>query len=195
MIRRTVRSAPSAAASILLAGALSAQAEDVDPFNDGSQYAYAENVGWMNAEPGGDGGPGMAIQDSFVSGWLWSANIGWLSLSCDNTASCANVKFGTRVAVLDESLQLLELDGYAWSENAGWISWSCRNTNSCQSVNYRVQLDAQTGMLNGYAWSANLGWIGFSCAASNSCAGVDFGVVVTEGLASDSLFADGFEAP
>ena len=33
-------------------------AENIDPDNDGSQYAWGENVGWMNLEPGGDGGPG-----------------------------------------------------------------------------------------------------------------------------------------
>ena len=26
-------------------------AENIDPINDGSQYAWGENVGWMNAEP------------------------------------------------------------------------------------------------------------------------------------------------
>ena len=31
-------------------------AENIDPDNDDSQYAWAENVGWINAEPGGDGG-------------------------------------------------------------------------------------------------------------------------------------------
>ncbi len=26
-------------------------AENIDPYEDGSQYAYGENVGWLNFEP------------------------------------------------------------------------------------------------------------------------------------------------
>ena len=26
-------------------------AENIDPYEDGSQYAYGENVGWVNFEP------------------------------------------------------------------------------------------------------------------------------------------------
>ena len=36
-----------------------ALAENIDPLNNGSQYAYGENVGWFNAEPNGDGGDGV----------------------------------------------------------------------------------------------------------------------------------------
>lgn len=182
-----------AACVLLCLNSAAVQAEDVDPFNDGSQYLYAENAGWINAEPGGNGGPGMSIQGSTVSGWLWSGNIGWISLSCSNTNSCADVQFATRVNVLDQSLQLFELDGYGWSENAGWISFSCANTNSCNTVFYRTQLDAQSGVLNGHAWSENLGWITLSCETTGSCGGIDYGLVVTQGLASDTLFANGFE--
>ena len=46
-------------------------AENVDPSNDGSQYAYAENAGWINAEPSGDGGPGVTVADFELSGWMW----------------------------------------------------------------------------------------------------------------------------
>ena len=31
--------------------ATAALAENIDPYNDGSQYAYGENVGWLNFEP------------------------------------------------------------------------------------------------------------------------------------------------
>lgn len=26
-------------------------AENIDPYDDGSQYAYGENIGWVNFEP------------------------------------------------------------------------------------------------------------------------------------------------
>ena len=47
-------------------------AENIDPDNDDSQYAWAENVGWVNAEPNGYGGDGMQVGDSELSGRrLW----------------------------------------------------------------------------------------------------------------------------
>ena len=54
--------------------------------DNGAQFARSENSGWVNAEPDGDGGPGMHIAEDWVRGWLWSENIGWVSLSCANTA-------------------------------------------------------------------------------------------------------------
>ena len=49
-----------------------AAAENVDPTNDGSQYAWGENVGWLNAEPGGDGGPGVQVDDRLI--WIFTSS-------------------------------------------------------------------------------------------------------------------------
>ena len=68
----------------LFSGAAGAS-ENIDPQNDGSQYAYGENVGWLNTEPSGEGGPGIEVSDSGLAGWLWGENVGWISLSCANT--------------------------------------------------------------------------------------------------------------
>src|SRR2546426_6788682 len=68
---------------ILLAGGV-AVAENIDPANDGSKYAWAESLGWLNARPGGPGGPGVQVSDSDLTGWAWSENTGWISLSCTN---------------------------------------------------------------------------------------------------------------
>ena len=43
---------------ILLAGSV-ALAENIDPGGDGSKYAWAENLGWINLRPSGAGGPTM----------------------------------------------------------------------------------------------------------------------------------------
>src|SRR4029434_8427813 len=53
-----------------------AWAENIDPADDTSQYAWAENIGWLNAEPSGDGGPGVQVGDSQLSGWMWGENMG-----------------------------------------------------------------------------------------------------------------------
>lgn len=56
-------------------------AENIDPDNDGSQYAYGENVGWLNGEPDGNGGPGVEVSDLELTGYIWGENIGWINLS------------------------------------------------------------------------------------------------------------------
>jgi len=45
--------------------------ESVDPLNDGSQFAYAANLRWINAAPLGNGGPGWRITEDGATGWLW----------------------------------------------------------------------------------------------------------------------------
>lgn len=170
-----------------LVGATIVTAETIDPNGDGSQYAWSENTGWINAEPGGDGGPGMSITTGGVEGWLWSENLGWISLSCENTLSCSSVDYG----VFHDDLG--GLLGFGWSENAGWISFSCENTGSCAALPYSVSLDPGTGELSGHAWSENVGWVVLSCATTASCASVGYGVVTRVPL-SDPIFSDGFEA-
>ena len=63
-------------------------ADNIDPQDDGSQFAYGENVGWLNAEPEGDGGSGILVEIDGLSGYLYGENVGWISLSCLNDASC-----------------------------------------------------------------------------------------------------------
>jgi hypothetical protein len=128
-------------------------AENIDPYDDGSQYAYGENVGWFNAEPLGDGGPGVEVEDSKLPGYIWAENIGWVSLSCENTSSCGTVDYGV---TNDGSGNLA---GYAWGENVGWISFVCDNTGSCGTVDYGVAIDPATGDFSGLAWGENIGWI------------------------------------
>ncbi|MDY6842498.1 MAG: hypothetical protein SVW57_00210 [Thermodesulfobacteriota bacterium] len=128
-------------------------AENIDPNDDGSQYAYGENVGWFNAEPLGNGGPGVKVENTKLTGYIWAENIGWISLSCLNTGNCGTVDYG----VTNDGDG--NLSGYAWGENVGWISFSCENTGSCATVNYNVTIDPITGEFNGQAWGENIGWI------------------------------------
>ncbi len=151
---------PSILALALLVPAFeSAAAENVDPNNDGSELAYGQNIGWLNAEPQGNGGPGLQVNDFNVTGYLWSGN-GWISCSCENTSSCASVDYGVR----NDGNGVLT--GYAWGENIGWVSFSCQNTGSCGTVSYGVTVDASTGDFSGRAWSENAGWITFADAGA-----------------------------
>jgi hypothetical protein len=131
--------------------------ENIDPDGDGSQYAYGENVGWLNAEPLGDLGPGLEVGEFAVTGFMWGENVGWVSFSCENTASCGSVSYG----VTNDGG---ELGGWAWCENAGWLSLSCKNTDSCATASYGVFIDTATGEFSGRAWAENLGWVTFASA-------------------------------
>ena len=114
----------------------SAGAENIDPCDDGSQYAYGENVGWLNFEP--SQGPGVTVSDTEVTGYVWAENIGWVNLDpC--YGGVANDGAGT-------------LSGYAWAENVGWVKF-----DPCYGG---VSIDSE-GDFDGWAWAENTGWIHF----------------------------------
>ena len=74
----------------LFAGAVPTLAqENIDPAGSGAQYAWTENAGWLNAEPAGNAGPGAEVGDQALTGHVCGESIDWISLSCQNTASCA----------------------------------------------------------------------------------------------------------
>jgi len=104
-----------------------ATAENIDPGGDGSQYAWGENIGWLNAEPSGNGGPGLQVTDSALTGWIWGENIGWVSLSCQNTSSCSANSYG----VTNDGKG--NLSGFAWAENIGWISFQSARSDCCST--------------------------------------------------------------
>jgi len=107
------------AASVgLVTGGTTASAENIDPYDDGSKYAWSENVGWLNARPLGAGGAGIDVGDADLIGYVWAENVGWVSLSCANASSCGSVDYGV------DNDGLGNLSGYGWSENAGWISFN-----------------------------------------------------------------------
>jgi hypothetical protein len=149
-------------AALVLVGALGAVvafAENIDPFNSGEQYAWGENVGWLNAEPGSNGGPGVTVSNTALTGYLWGENIGWVNMSCQNTANCAGPAGNWRVTNDGAG----NLGGYAWGENVGWLSFSCANSGTCiTGVDYGVHINPGTGVFSGYAWGENIGWISFS---------------------------------
>lgn len=115
---------------------------NVDPGDTGCQYAWAENVGWINFKP--SWGPGVTVTDTAVTGKVWGENVGWINLS-PATGGIVNNTSGT-------------LSGYAWGENVGWINF--RPTGGGVTI-------GADGKFSGYAWGENIGWINFS--AANSC--------------------------
>lgn len=56
---------------------------------------------------------------SGLSGYAWSSNIGWVSLSCADENVCSVSNYGVSI---DPSSG--NLSGYAWSSNIGWINFA-----------------------------------------------------------------------
>ena len=151
---------------------------------------------------------------SVLSGYAWSDNIGWVSLSGSSygLSMDANGK----------------LSGYAWSDNIGWITanqselsgcpsnpcWAKFNANaltgwlralswgggwdgwiSLSGSGYGVTQD-QSGVLSGYAWGSDVvGWLDFSAAAAPqqctpaySCSGTQT-ILYTDAFCQTSTYA------
>lgn len=137
---------------ILLTGGVAA-AENIDPGGNGLRYAWGENVGWLNAEPSGNGGPGVQVSDFELTGSMWGENVGWISLSCTNRSTCGTASYG----VVNNGHGVLS--GYAWSENTGWINFGPADAG--------VVIDPGTGDFSGRAWGENVGWITFASTGVN----------------------------
>jgi hypothetical protein len=136
--------------------------ENIDPANDGSQYAWAENVGWFNAEPASCSGCGVQVTDFELTGWLWGENIGWINLSCTNNSTCGTVSYG----VINDGHG--NLGGFAWAENAGWLNFAPATSSA--------SIDPTSGEFSGYAWAENLGWVSLSCTNTATCGTTDYGI-------------------
>ena len=121
---------------LLGASSTAARAQNIDPANDGSQYAWGENVGWINFQP--SFGPGVSVTDSAMAGLAWGENIGWINLS------------PTAGGVVNDGAG--HLSGYAWGENIGWINFA--PTGGGVSIN-------ACGEFSGTAYGENIGWISF----------------------------------
>jgi hypothetical protein len=93
----------------------------------------------------------MNVTDSVLTGYIWSANLGWISLSCQNTASCGTVDYGV------QNDGAGHLSGFAWSPNVGWINFRPLAAGPLQSA----QINPATGVFTGFAYGANIGWIEF----------------------------------
>jgi hypothetical protein len=158
--------------SIVLASAIgatvavaSALAENIDPSGTQAQYAWGENVGWINAEPANSGDAGVHVSGMWLKGYMWGENIGWINLNCQNNdgdfnGTCLGSNTGY-YGVYNNGIGALR--GYAWGENVGWVSFSCQNVPAtCGSTgNYGVTINPVSGEFSGYAWGENIGWINF----------------------------------
>jgi len=120
-------------------------AGNIDPDNDGSAFAYGENVGWINLNPTASG---VSVFDSELYGYAWGENVGWISFNCLSTSTCLDVSY----KVINDGAG--NLSGYAWGENVGWINFAPTGGG--------VTINPGTGVFSGKAWGENIGWISFN---------------------------------
>ena len=132
---------------VILLSTVMCFADNIDPYNTGNQYAYGENIGWLNFEAS-DVSAGATVSKEKLQGYVWSENIGWINLS-PTTIGCDGV--------LNDGSG--NLSGYAWGENVGWINFDPQFSGT----HYGVKIDA-AGSFSGYAWGENVGWINFNNA-------------------------------
>lgn len=131
-----------------------------------------------------------------VVGWAWSSNVGWISLSCSNTSSCASVDYGV---VLNSDGTLV---GYAWSSNIGWIQFG--GLSGFPSVGGTVAANVynNAGAILGWARALSYtdgwdGWISFVTSNSavnfvgNNFVGYAWGSLVLGWIHLDAAGADG----
>lgn len=91
-------------------------------------YAWGENTGWINLQPGSSG----VVNDGGgnLSGYAWGENTGWVNF--DPTYGGVSIVDGF-------------FDGYAWSENYGWILFDCDTPGACVQTSWESVVDSGGG--------------------------------------------------
>jgi len=134
--------------------------------------AYGENIGYIIFLPdiGAIATPRIVDSNTFM-GYGISQDVGYISLNCANTNSCATSDY--KVTVNERG----HLSGYAYGENIGYINFN----PIIDGVEYGVTID-ENGYFHGWAYGDSVGWISFNCSNTNSCTGdggVNYKVVST----------------
>lgn len=145
-------------------------ASTIDAIN---RYAYGPNLGWMNAVA--DTNNGAVIGNFVCSGYIYSANAGWIYLG---GGSPINGIYYQNNSVGDFGVNndgLGNLTGCAWGANIGWINF--------EQAYGQPKVNMLNGQLSGYVWSANCGWI----SLSNSVASVQTDFIFPGPLAPNGL--------
>ena len=118
----------------LLHPALLQASSTIDPFN---KYSWGENIGWMDWSGGsGETATGAFLSEYVCSGYIYSANVGWINLGSGSPANGIQYQnnsatdFGVNLDAFGN------LRGYAYSADVGWINFE---TNGAPTIN-RIEL-------------------------------------------------------
>jgi hypothetical protein len=157
--------------ALCFTAAASAQS-NVDPAH---KYAYCENIGWTNWYAAGDpvGSQGVRVDATFLSGFTWEENVGYINLG-DGTptdgvhyANATGADFG-----VNRDPNTDELYGLAWGECIGWINFE---GGALATPPIPARIDASNCRMYGFVWCSNVGWMNLDNAtdyvglAANVC--------------------------
>ncbi len=114
---------------------------------------WGTNIGWTNWLPSAV--DGARIGEYVCSGYVYSANVGWINLGSGFPTNAVQYQNDTGA---DWGINYFPtsapgvaiLRGYAYGANVGWIAFEGQGNPSVNLLN---------GQLYGYAYSANCGWI------------------------------------
>lgn len=92
--------------------------------------------------------------ENLLLGWLWSDNIGWISLTCKNDNNCADTNYQVKF----EPFLSGKFSGYAWSFEIGWIRFDPPGPYPLTSPNH--QFSAQLASVKATNLKVQVqGWI------------------------------------
>jgi hypothetical protein len=149
--------------------ALCSEVRAATTINTTNRFSFAANIGWVDWR--GQTNTGAVIGDYVCSGYIYSANVGWIHLG--SGAPLNGIQYQNNWAAdFGVNLDAVgNLRGYAYGANIGWINFENEGA---------AGLDLCTGNFRGYAYSANCGWISLSNAVA--CVQTD---VILSGVDSD----------
>jgi len=138
-----------------------------------NRYAWGANVGWMDWR--GDTNNGVVIGAYVCSGYIYSANVGWINLGSGSPADGIYYQNNSASDFGVNNDGLGNLSGYAYGANIGWITF--------EQTYGQPKVNLLTGQMSGNVWSANCGWI----SLSNAVAYVQTDTISPGALAPDGL--------
>jgi hypothetical protein len=152
-----------------------ASAQAATTIDSVNKYAYGANIGRMDWSGGtGQTATGAVIGAYVCSGYIYSANVGWINLGSGAPANGIDYQ---NLSANDFGVNqdgLGNLRGYAYGANVGWLNFE---SNGAPAINM------ETGQMSGYVWSANCGWI----SLANAYAYVQTDTINPGALAPDGL--------
>jgi hypothetical protein len=141
-----------------------------------NRYAWGANLGWMDWVADTDNG--AVIGDYVCSGFIYSANVGWINLGSGSPADGMYYQNNSAGDFGVNNDGLGNLSGYAWGVNIGWLTF--------EQTYGQPKVNMLTGRMSGFVWSANCGWISLSNAVA---------YVQTDSLFPGPLAPDGLPIP
>ncbi len=116
-----------------------------------NRFAYGANLGWIDDR--GDTNHGAVIGEFVCSGYLYSANAGWIHLGSNAPANGIQYQNNSATDYGVNHDGQGNLRGFAYGANIGWVNFES---------NGAPKVDLRTGKLSGSIYSANCGWLSLS---------------------------------